>query len=245
MRSFFPIMLTLLAAASPAAASETYYLLMFGSQRVPANPNYSHTFASFVRASWPDAPAGGPATPVLEAHTISWLPANGIVRVNALLPETGRNWEMHETVRWCQCNDMRISLWGAYCIEPELYGRAIRQIGLLQSGQVRYKADDIGRRSDRVSNCIHAVSSLSEGYRLRVLTPGWGETASYYVLQELEEWVPRPDVTHPWVGSALGLDHYPIIYRDYQNPRSGIGGGLYRVLGGERNLKATYGPPVR
>jgi hypothetical protein len=77
------------------------------------------------------------------------------------------------------------------------------------------------------------------------LTPGWGETASYYVLQELEEWVPRPDVTHPWVGSALGLDHYPIIYRDYQNPRSGIGGGLYRVLGGERNLKATYGPPVR
>jgi hypothetical protein len=50
----------------------------------------------------------------------------------------------------------------------------------------------------------------------------------------------------PWVGSALGLDQYPIIYRDFTNPRSNaVFGPLYRVLGSERDLKATYGPPGR
>jgi hypothetical protein len=39
---------------------------------------------------------------------------------------------------------------------------------------------------------------------------------------------------------------YPIIYRDWQSPRRGaFVGPLYRALGKERDLQATYGPPVR
>ena len=90
----------------------------------------------------------------------------------------------------------------------------------------------------------HAVSAIAEGPRLRVLSPGWGEPASFFVLQELEPWVVDPCQRHAWVGSALGLGAYPIIYRDWQRPLSGtFFGPAYRLFGGERDLRATYGPP--
>jgi hypothetical protein len=244
-----PIFVTaaaLMALLAPTArAGEAYYLLMFGSQQVPNNPNYSHSFATFVKATWlGDGPC--PQNPVLEAHTISWLPCNMVVRLWALCPEEGRNFELHKTIRWCLCNDMRVSLWGAYQIDPELYCLAMRRIGVLESGQVRYLADDSFRNDERVTNCIHAISAVVDGSRLVAVSPGWGEPASYNILRRLEPWVVNMGCTHPWVGSALGLDQYPIIYRDFTNPRSGaIRGPLTRLLGGERDLVATYGPPVR
>src|SRR5437764_1295171 len=83
---------------------------------------------------------------------------------------------------------------------------------LLQSGQVRYKAVDSFYRTDRVSNCIHAVGGAADGHR--VLSPGWGETASFVLLRRFSPWIVDPCQTYPWVGRALGLDGYPLIYRD-------------------------------
>ena len=45
-------LVSLLAVTGNLRAGEDYYLLMFGSQRVPANPDYAHSFATFVRATW-------------------------------------------------------------------------------------------------------------------------------------------------------------------------------------------------
>ena len=232
--------LILLAFAANAAADE-YYLLMFGSQRVPANPNYAHTFATFVKVC-----QTGPAKKTItEAHTISWLPANLKIRIGALLPEDGHNFGLHETLKFAGSTKQRVSLWGPYPIEPELYERALRRKGVLESGQVRYKADDSFRRDSRVTNCIHAVAAVAEGPRLVVISPGWGESASYFVLKECEPWILSKQSV-PWVGSAIGLDGYPIIYRDFQNPRSNaVFGPAFRLLGGERGLQATYGPPSR
>ena len=234
----------LLAVGTNATAGEAYYLLMFGSQRVPANPNHSHTFATFAKASW-QGPGPCPANPVLEAHTISWLPANLKVRTGALRPECGHNFDLHQSLDFAYCTKQRVSLWGPYRIEPELYCRALNRKLELERGHIQYKANDVGYRSDRVTNCIHAVSSVVEGPKLRVASPGWGESASYFVLLEMERWViSNEPVT--WVGSALDLDRYPILYRDWQNPlSSGAFGPFFRVLGNERNLRATYGPPTR
>lgn len=245
VRASITAVLLSLACTGAARAGEDYFLLMFGSQRVPANPNYSHSFATFVRVTWEgDGPC--PQNPLIEAHTISWLPRNMKVRVLALHPECGHNFDLHTTIRWCLCNDMRVSMWGAYRICPELYYLALRRIARLESGQVEYKANDAGYNSADVSNCIHAISTVIEGPRFRVGSPGWGEPASYYLLQEFEPWIIQPGCTHPWVGSALGLDQYPIIYRDYTDPRSGaIRGPVRRLFGAERDLQATYGPPVR
>lgn len=234
-----------LGATSQARAGEAYYLLMFASQTIPNEPDYSHTYATFVRATWPgDCPPKAPIT--LETVTISWLPQELPVRTYKLRPECGRNYGLHETIQYALANNCRVSLWGPFQIEPELYYRAVKQYGVLNSGQVRYKAIDTGYRTDHVSNCIHAVTSVRTGYRVRVLSSWFGETASFIVLKELEPWVLDRCTTHPWVGTALGLDNYPIIYREWEAPKSGaFFGPIYRALGGERNLAPSYGPPVR
>lgn len=64
-------LLVLLGSSAGAQAGEAYYLLMFGSQTTPPNPNYSHSFATFVRATWP-GPEPCPTNPTLEAVTISF-----------------------------------------------------------------------------------------------------------------------------------------------------------------------------
>ena len=233
-----------LALSSHLHAGEDCFLLMFGSQRIPNNPDYSHSYATFVRTTWPgNGPC--PRNPTLEAVTISWLPTNMKVRTCALLPECGENFGLQATNRWALANCMRISLWGPYRICPELYALAHKQAAFLASGRVRYKANDLGHSSDRVSNCIHAVSSIVEGYRLRVASPGWGQMASFSILKRFEPYIISPNCTHPWIGSALGLDEYPIIYRGWESPQSGLFGPVYRLFGGERDVRATYGPPAR
>ena len=228
-----------------ARAGEAHYLLVFASQRVPNNPNYSHTFATFVRASWPgDGPC--PRCPALEARTISWLPRSLAVRSLALWPECGRNLGLHETLRYALAGEARVSLWGPFRIDAELYRRALRQAALLESGWVLYKASDLGYYSDEVSNCVHAVSSLADGYRLRLGNPRWGEAASYRVLEELRPWVLDGGRVYAWVGCALGLGRYPIIYRGGDPPRPEVlWGTLDWLLGQDEDPTATYGPVGR
>jgi hypothetical protein len=237
------VLLALLAMPDRAAAGDEYYLLMFGSQRIPNNPNYSHSFATFVHVWWPgDCPM--PPFFFLEAHTISWLPQSMRVRTNALCAEPGWNVPLDTTLRYVLDSGERVSLWGPYPIEPELYFRAMRRIAQLESGEVRYKADDSGRNDNRVSNCIHAVGAIADGIRIRVASPGWGEVASYVILQRLRPWIIDRNAPQRRLATALGLDCYPIIYRDYQAPRSGaIYGPIYRLFGGERYLRASFGPP--
>lgn len=243
----FAFLFAFKSLAGGATAGEAYYTLMFGSQTVPSNPNYSHSWATFVRVCWDgDGPCPLKAEKVkIEAHTISWLPANMKVRVNALFPECGYNFDLPQTLDFANGTCQRVSMWGPYPICPDLFHRAMRRKANLESGSIRYKANDMGYKSDRVTNCIHAVSTIIEGPRLRVASPGWGESASYFILKEMEpEIISKEPET--WLGSALGLDQYPIIYRDFTNPRSNaVFGPINRLLGGERNLQATYGPPVR
>jgi hypothetical protein len=228
--------------AAPARAGDAYFVMVFGSQRALNIPNYSHSWATFVRVT---GDGTGPRGRRLEAHTISWLPETAVVRAWALLPECGRNFDLHTTLRDALDCDERVSMWGPYPIDRDLYCRALKQIHLLASGRVRYKAIDTGYCSDDVSNCIHAISSITEGYRLLIATPLWGESASYFITREFEPWFLDDDQqSYKWVSSALGLDWYPIIHRDLENPRSGVlRSAVQRALGINNVPPATYGPP--
>ena len=200
-----------------SAAPNQYFVLVFGSERDGPSMNYSHTWATFVKVT-----AALPQGVILETHTISWLPENGMIRVAALLPEPGRNFNLQSTFTWALDSGQRIFMWGPYQINRDLYQRAVAQQALLESGTVRYKAIDTGRRSDRVSNCVHAVMGVPDGHRLRVTTLQWGESASALVAQELEPWLINPGQTHDWVVCALGLNRYPIIRRNLVIPRQSL-----------------------
>jgi hypothetical protein len=231
----------LLFACRPGSAGEAYFLLVFGSQRVPNEPNFSHSFATFVRVAGegPD-----PNAYCVEPHTISWLPANMQVRVNALFSEPGHNFDLHTTLRFAWENCERTSVWGPYVIDRDLYCRALQQIRLLESGIVRYKAADAGYFCDRVSNCIHAISCIADGPRLYVPSPYWGESASYHIVGRLQPWILCASPAYDWIVYRLGLNAYPLIYRDRistccRAPQ----GPLRRLVEGECDLQASYGPP--
>jgi hypothetical protein len=232
-----------LVVAGAARAEEAYFLLVFGSQRIPNQPDYSHSFAAFVRATW-NGPV--PNAPCMEVHTISWMPRNLRIRALALLPECGTNLDLHPSLRLALDEGRRISLWGPFQIDRDLYYQAVSQVRLLDSGQVLYKANDFGFATNRVSNCIHAVTGILDGHHAHVTVVSWGETASYFIVQEFSPRILEPGRTHRWVASALGLGAYPIIYRQAsEHPHSGMFQGVpYRLFGGERDLHAEVTVPV-
>jgi len=204
-----------------ARADEKYYLIVFGSQRPIINqPAHTHTWATFIRVV--DNPAK-PGSAKVEPYTISWLPATLIIRPMALRPEPGVNLELHRTVNFvlddCQC----VMMWGPYEIEKCFFDRVAAKKASLESGEVRYKANDTGRDSARVSNCIHAVADISQGPRLRIGQPGLGHSASYFVALTFRPFIIDDQTTHDWLLDALALRDYPIERRDLEdNPTRNI-----------------------
>jgi hypothetical protein len=110
---------------------------MLASQTVPADPRYSHSFAEFVKVT---SCGSGPS--VLRHHHISWLPHSLVIRLFTLFPEPGVNLGLHATLHYALDNGERVSLWGPYRIEKELYDQAMARIGEFESGSVQYKAVD-------------------------------------------------------------------------------------------------------
>jgi len=224
-------LLLVLVWAPAARAEEFYYMLVFGSQRLPPQAKYSHSFATFVRAT-----GQGPCAEsyALDSITISWLPRTLDVRIFAVLPECGQNVGLHPTLRWALDTGQRVSLWGPYRVDRDLYDRAVRQAGFLQGGTVQYKAVDAGWPSAVASNCIHAVSDVAQGRTLRVPTVNFGETASYDITLRLTPWVLDGGRKHPWVSARLGIDGYPMVRRELENPRSGVVAWALQGIVGER-----------
>ena len=201
----------LLCGAGAGRGEDFYYVLVFGSQQGPACVRYSHTFATFVRAT-----GRGPCAQAyqLDAFTISWLPRTLDLRPLALAPEEGTNLGLADTLRWAQATDQRVSLWGPYQIERELFDRALAQARLLESGRVCYQLLDAGRPTDAVSNCVHAVTSVAGGHRPRLLCPGFGAAASHVAALRFRPWIIDCSRQHDWVTVRLGLRAWPLVRRD-------------------------------
>jgi hypothetical protein len=205
----------LFGRTSAAQAGDLYFVAIFGAQRVPNCPKYSHSFATFVKASGA-GPHGAPCR--VESHTISWLPETLDIHVFRPCPEPGVNFDLHDTLRLVLAQGDRVSVWGPYQIRKELYDRALGQIARLESATVQYEALDTAHRTAKVCNCIHAISDLARSrHRLRIASPGFGEVASYHITKRLEPWFIAPEEIHAWVNSCLGLDAYPLIHRDLRD----------------------------
>jgi hypothetical protein len=204
-------LLILVAMPRRTLAEESYFMLVFAHQAHTNLPRFTHTFATFVKAT-----AEGPGVNeyAIESHTISWSPATGQIRALRLRPESGVNLDLDASLRWARSVDARVSCWGPFRIRKELYDRALRQIARLQAGGVQYKALDAGFRPHAASNCIHAVSDIDQDNGLLDTGTADGEAASYLVVRHLERWIDDPGQKYDWVYDQLGLRQYPIVRRD-------------------------------
>jgi hypothetical protein len=205
------------ADPSPALPGEEYFVIMFGSQQVRNKAKFSHSFATFVKAT------PGPDGLRMKHLTISWLPEDLDINLLKPLPEVGVALGLHTTLRYVLGSGERVSQWGPYRIEKELYDRARARLEQLTSGAIKYKAVDVGHPAGGVKNCIRALSDLGEGGRLRISTLHWGEPASYQILRRrLLPWILDGGREYPWVAEHLGLGAYPLIRRDLHTPPHGF-----------------------
>ena len=190
---------------------ERYYVMVFASQKNTINPNHTHSFAAFIKVTETKREKR------IEHHTISWMSDSGKVKLLKLFPETGRNLGLHETIQWAMDRKQTISFWGPYEIHPELYHLARQQIAGLEQTRKKYKTLDSFYPTRKTSNCIHAISDIAGNKRLRVASPFWGNTASYWVLRRYvkQGYVLDANTEHCWLLEPLGLHIYPLRSRDF------------------------------
>lgn len=195
-------------SAHAARADDQHYLLLFASQGEPTIPRWSHTFATFVKATG----AGADRKKwQLSVETISWLPASGVI-VPKLKRDRGRNFDLSETLAWARGHNARVMLWGPYETNGELYALAKKRIAQLESGSWSYRLLDAGQRHIAVANCVHAVCDLVPGEPL-ITGSSFGEAASAKVARHLRPWLVEPGKTHDWLIERLGLKDQSLLRR--------------------------------
>jgi hypothetical protein len=202
------VLLVVAIAPSPAQEpdaqepKESYYMTIFSAQADSRDPRRTHSFATFVKATgMGDSAKNSP----IEIHTISWMPRSLDIVILRRQPERGVNLDLESSLRWAASRNSRVSMWGPYQINKELYDRAVEQEARLNSGLVLYKAVDRRFRPGTASNCIHAVADLDMDTGLLHSGQGRGDAASRQVAQHLNRWIINPEQTHTWVASRLGL----------------------------------------
>lgn len=194
-----------LDALPRAEAEERAFALIFGAQAEPNLPRYSHTFATFVKTK--DAPPADapPAKAKLDVCTISWMPRRLDIQILSLRAEPGVNLDLAGSMQWARRVSARVTLWGPYEVQPELFEMAKRQADRLDSGAISYRAVDWRNRGIDASNCSHAVCDL-DTTRARLITgSSYGNAASLKVLQHLSPHFLPSQKDHSWLIERLDL----------------------------------------
>lgn len=211
MWSIVPVSLTLLAAAclAPSAAAQPtpdgsrYYVMFFGADAGRFRPARTHTWATYVRAT-PTADG----SVVVEPLTISWLPADGSIdSLRPFRPEPGVNLSLHQSLQYAADGGARVAMWGPYETGAPRYHLAARQVGLLESGAIAYRAVDSFGHRPGVDHCVHAITGADPvlaGRRQPVWRIGRRGTADL-VAQYVQAGAFDPTVRHDWLVPALGL----------------------------------------
>ncbi|WP_152049408.1 hypothetical protein [Tautonia marina] len=210
--------LLLCGGASQADADEQFYVLIFGSQSRPKLLRYTHTWATFVRA---EGEGPDPAGWQIQHHTISWLPATLDVKVWNPRPEPGINLDLYETIATVRGSNQRITAWGPFLINRNVYERSLRVKQILESGEAQYRAISTPANL-LISDCIHAVAACDsvfgrEHYPLIRI----GKPASRFIAREVMTRSPFDQATydHSWLIDRIGLDHQVKVVPPRQIPK--------------------------
>ncbi len=196
---------------------DRYFIIPFAYEDKGNSPELSHSFMTVIRvygdSQQPKANEGEGLEGYFvrsyeyEAFTISWLPADFVENPNLCVfkgigaaidpnrndcpvPE-GKNFDLPTTLQFAVQAKVAVCMWGPYEITKGAFDTAVGRLRLLDSGKIRYRADDRPYRKHRLAiNCFHAMAGLDElypdggifgtGFKI------WGINGTKRVLKEYE-----------------------------------------------------------
>jgi hypothetical protein len=168
---------------------DRYFIIPFAYEDKGNHPEFSHSFLSVIRVfATNKEPKLTPGLPTrkyrgweFQAFTISWLPADFLKNPNLcvfdgagsrIVPERnkcpiskGHNFTLAETIKLAVDTKNAVAMWGPYEITKPGFDLGVKRKHLLDSGTIKYRADDRLYRKDKVAiSCFHAMAGLDELY---------------------------------------------------------------------------------
>lgn len=166
---------------------DRYFIIPFAYQKKGNKPEFSHSFLSVIRVF---ADGRQPSRTAelktrkfknreFEAFTISWLPADFlqnphlcvfdgfgarlIASLNQCPLSPGKSFDLPDTLKLAVQAKAAVGMWGPYEITQEGFDLAVKRMRLLNTGAIKYRADDRLYRKNRVAiNCFHAMAGIYE-----------------------------------------------------------------------------------
>lgn len=168
---------------------ERYFMIPFAYENRGNDPEFSHSFITVIRV-FPDRGRtwftqglrrGKHRQWEFEAFNISWLPHDFLEnpnlcvfrgpfsrifpRANTCPLSPGKSFSLEETLQLGAQAKNTVVMWGPYEIDRKAFELGVRRKELLDTGTIRYRADDRLYREDKIAiNCFHAIAGLDELY---------------------------------------------------------------------------------
>jgi hypothetical protein len=168
---------------------DRYFIIPFAYEDKTNDPRLSHSFMTVIRVFGERSPTkvtqgtrvGKYKKWSFEAFNISWLPsdfdknpdlcvfqgfgARLVPSWNKCPISVGRDFSLEATIQMGVNVKNAVCMWGPYEITQRAFDLAVKRLRLLDSGKIKYRADDRMYRKDRVAiNCFHAMAGLEELY---------------------------------------------------------------------------------
>jgi len=195
---------------------DRYFMIPFAYQNKGNDPGYSHSFMTVIRVL-PDNKQVRLTSGIrkrtfkdreFQAFNISWLPHDFSTDPNLcvfkgfgarIFPtwnqcpvSPGRSFTLEETIKLAVNVQNAVCMWGPYEISKEGFDLGVKRLRLLESGKIKYRADDRLTRKDRTAiNCFHAMAGIYDLFpNGGILGTGfnmWGINGTARVLIEYNE----------------------------------------------------------
>ena len=225
---------------------DRYFIIPFAYENKGNDPEFSHSFISVIRVfadgSRPVTDSGLQARTYknrnFEAFTISWIPhdfaenphlcvfdgfgARLVPSWNQCPVSVGKNFNLPETIKLAVHAKVAVAMWGPYEISKPGFDLGIKRMRLLNTGTIKYRADDrIYRKKQVAINCFHAMGSLDEpfpnGGFLGTGFKMWGINGTTRVLIEYTTKATNKGLLLEPVD--IKKDRFGFVYAPAPNPR--------------------------
>jgi hypothetical protein len=228
---------------------DRFFIIPFAYENDGNDPELSHSFMTVIRV-FAEGKRPRPNSEFktgtykgwnFEAYNISWLPADFMenphlcvfkgagsrlfAKRNQCPISPGKNFSLENTIKLAVNAKLAVGMWGPYEITQAGFDRGVKRKQLLDSGAIKYRADDRLHLKDKIAiNCFHAMANLDELFpRGGIFGTGfqmWGLNGTSRVLIEYNARARAKGLLIEQID--VKGDRYGFVYAPERDARRGV-----------------------